>query len=113
MTTAKIEFSEADRDAMKRALEAMRASDPPRREQIEDKLQREGYVEACWFAAYSQQIDNLHLPPWKSPPCDSFDGDEFDPEIAEIVKRLKRYGLSLFEPDPIAAIEAARRRGGT
>jgi hypothetical protein len=75
---------------------------------------REGFVSAGQFAAYSMQCDTLQLKPWECPPMHAEDGDDIDPncygyrpgEVA-LRDRLLGAGLSVFEPDPLAAL--ARR----
>jgi hypothetical protein len=59
-----------DLDALARCIETMRNSaNPADREQIEDKLKAEPWIEAAELAAYSWQFDALRLKPWQSPPC--------------------------------------------
>jgi hypothetical protein len=72
------------------------------------------------FAAYCCQCDNLHLGPHQSPPCWATEADLVaDPNDLEDIygrraaavlrKRLLEAGLSAHEPDPIAALERAKR----
>ena len=113
-----------DQDALARAIAAIRKSNAGGAVlQIEQKLEREGFEVAGSFAAYSQQVDNLHLMPWEVPPCwvapaniedllaTSPDADDTHGwrDAARLLKRLLDAGLSRFEPDPIAALAAAER----
>jgi hypothetical protein len=70
------------------------------------------------FAAIWAQSRSLDLPPWQSPPFRAslrdLDKPYGDPsgkrESAELLKRLRDCNLSIFEPDPVAACEAAELR---
>src|SRR5262245_38054379 len=103
MTTDKL--TDVDRDALQRALD-MTLDEPDRAEQLQHKLQNDGWHKAATFAAYHQQVKSLRLQPWQSPPCSAGARTYADEEILEISRRLVRSGLSLFEPDPLAAIDA-------
>jgi hypothetical protein len=98
-------LTDVDRDALQRALD-MTLAEPDRAEQLQHKLQNNGWHEAAKFAAYHQQVKNLRLQPWQSPPCSAGTRTYVDEEILEISRRLVRLGLSLFEPDPLDAIDA-------
>jgi len=78
----------------------------------------EGFEEAGLTAAYSQQVKNLHLRPWQSPPCwiDPADVEDIIAagpgeddthgryDAARLLKRMLAAGLSRFEPDPAGAL---------
>lgn len=105
MTDDEDELSAIDEDALERALAQLRRSkDPGRRAQIEGKLADDGWYKAAHFASYSLQIDNLGLKPWSDPPCYGHLQD--DPEAYKLAQRLEAAGLSIFEPDPEAALQA-------
>lgn len=53
---------------MRRAIDIRRHESADSREQIEDKLKREGFEKAGRFAAFSVQCDVLQLKPWECPP---------------------------------------------
>ena len=108
-----------DQDALERAIEAIRKSNAGGAVlQIEQRLEREGFEVAGKSAAYSQQVDNLHLMPWEVPPCwvapaniedllaTSPDADDTHGwrDAARLLKRLLDAGLSRFEPDPANAL---------
>jgi len=107
-----------DQDALARSIEIRRASGPDKREQIEDMLATRTWIDAAEFAAYSCQVDALHLKPWQSPPCwiDDIeatlaagnDGNLGDYAAATLSRRMLDWNLSQFEPDPIAAIKRAQ-----
>jgi hypothetical protein len=108
MTNDEDELSAVDIDALERALARVRASkDPSRREQIARML-REDWYKGAHFAAYSCQIDALKLKPWRDPPCyghlKTDAGAYSDPAAHELADRLEAAGLSIFGPDPIAAL---------
>jgi hypothetical protein len=106
------EIDPLDQDAFERAIAMMRQRDPMHAAQIDGKLAHEGFAAAGRFAAYAMQCDTLRLRPWECPPCDA-KGDAVDPAIvgygygrAEISlrNRLQGAGLSIYEPDPLAAL---------
>ncbi len=104
-----------DCEALQRALRMAKARDrqwPKRRD--------EPWEEAALAAAYGCQVDALNLRPWQPAPMDMSDDRPRDPFPAagkvaawELRRRLIRAGLSVFEPDPPAALAAvvARQRG--
>ena len=76
-------------------------------------------VDVAEFAAYSCQIKSLSLKPWQSPPVHE-DEDADEPDNAEresdtaarkLLRRMLRAGVSRFDPDPLAALERANRKG--
>ena len=105
MTSTWATLTEVDREALQRALD-MTLAEPDCAEQIRHKLQHDGWHEAARFAAYHQQVKSLRLQPWQSPPCSAAARTRTDKELLEISRRLVRSGLSLFEPDPLDAIDA-------
>jgi hypothetical protein len=58
-----------DRDAMRRAIDWMRAKSPDHAKEIEHKLEHEGFEAAGEFAADAAQCANLKLKSWETPPC--------------------------------------------
>src|SRR5262245_45506171 len=101
--------TKADLEALQRAVE-MTLTDPDRDrvKQVEDMLKERDWYDVATFCSYHQQVNNLRLKPWESPPC-WIGGDAIiDPEIMELGNRLERAGLSLYEPDPLKALENAR-----
>src|SRR6516165_10825094 len=60
--------NKVDRQALQRSLKLARA-EPEYRDQLECKVEAEGWESAARFASYSLQIDNLGLRPWMDPPC--------------------------------------------
>ena len=109
-----------DREALRRAMRMAKASDPARKEQLESKLQDEPWEEVALFAAYCCQCNTLHLKPWQPPPMWAEENRPRDDHPSagkvaawELRRRLLKAGLSQWEPDPVAALEAvaARQRG--
>jgi|SRR5262249_13703241 len=108
-----------DKEALERAIAMTRARGGPGAVQIENKLRDEPWEEVAGFAAYCCQCDNLHLGPHQSPPCwvndieatlaagDDGAGGKY--AAAVLLKRMLDAGLSIFEPDPIAALEQTKR----
>jgi hypothetical protein len=104
-----------DRDALERAIAMMRQHSPAEAAQIDGKLTHEGFDAAGKFAAYCCQCETLRLKPWEAPPC-HVHGDGIDPNVygyrpgeVALYNRLRGAGLSLYEPDPIAALARTRR----
>jgi hypothetical protein len=112
-------LAEVDREACERAIDLIRQSNAGASLlQLEQKLAEEGFEEAGLTAAYSQQVKNLHLRPWQSPPCwiDPADVEDIIAagpgeddthgryDAARLLKRMLAAGLSRFEPDPAGAL---------
>jgi hypothetical protein len=108
-------LSRIDRDALERAIAMARAKGPVDREQIDDKLKTEPWLDVGEFAAYSCQMDCLHLKPWQPTPswvgdikADLAAGDDGvggQYAAALLLKKMLAAGLSRYEPDPVAALE--------
>jgi hypothetical protein len=100
-----------DRDAFTRAIAWARQHD--RAAEIDRTLEQEGFEEAGRTASYAAQCENLKLRPWQAPPCHcrATDSDPNTygcrPEELALRNRLLAAGLSVYEPDPPAAL--ARR----
>jgi hypothetical protein len=109
--------SKVDREALKRALVVAKAEDAGRREQIETMLREDGWDYAATFAAYHCQRRALGLKPWQLTPSEVDDEKPgADPNkyglfaAWELRRRLLAAGLSVYEPNPpaaLAALEAA------
>lgn len=103
-----------DVDALERSIVMAAASSPERAAQIEAKLKNEPWIEVATFASYCCQDDALHLKPWQPPPCwmgkekpvDDFPGAG---RVAawELRTRLDASGLSMYEPEPVKALQEA------
>ena len=102
-----------DKDALQRALVAVRTLDPIIVDAVESMLKSRTWQEAAEYAAFHCQVNSLRLRPWQAPPCRS--DDEVDPagmcggkpEEVALRQRMLALGLSVYEPDPLAAIEHA------
>jgi hypothetical protein len=99
-----------DQDALRRALEMAKAESPGRKEQLESKLAEEPWEDVASFAAYCCQNRTLKLKPWQTPPCDARRDVPDDRKAYALAERLTAAGLSIFEPDPIAALAAIEAR---
>jgi hypothetical protein len=82
--------------------------------QIDRMMASRPFEEVGRFAAYHCQRRNLRLKPWETAPCDA--GPHRDPDAVDshgyaaaagLLERMLAAGLSRWEPDPIAALEAA------
>jgi hypothetical protein len=107
------DLTAADIDALTRALETMRAVSEEDRAHYDAILKKRGWRETATRAAYNAQIKSLGLRPWQAVPFEA--ADEVDEaggygRTAEEVmtkQRMLAAGLSLFEPDPKSALQAA------
>jgi hypothetical protein len=107
-------MKKADREALRRALRMTKGE-----RAVSRPLGPEG-SDAWWdeatSAAYSCQMDNLRLRPWQDPPCWACDDKPVDDHTHgrvaawELRRRLLKAGLSQYEPDPVAALEAVAAR---
>jgi hypothetical protein len=98
-------LTETDFDAMARAIAAARRESPTRAKQIDAMLRNEPWEDVGRFAAFSAQIESLHLMPWESTLVYAN-----SPEAHALFRRLKAAGLSKYEPDPLAAIAEVEQR---
>jgi hypothetical protein len=107
MTTT---LSPIDRDALERALVIARAENGTECARFDDIEARHGWREAGERAAYHLQVKTLRLKPWHCPPCDCRSdeiGHGYGHSRAEVMlrRRMLEAKLSLYEPDPAAALE--------
>src|SRR6516225_10923201 len=108
MTTGILTAS--DRDALRRAFEAAAAEGAEYREHLDGIEARDGWVSAAESASYHLQVKNLKLKPWQCPPCDCRSdevGHGYGHSRGEVMLRrcMLEAKLSLYEPDPAAALE--------
>src|SRR5262249_18190397 len=113
------DLSEIDRDALERAMQLARR-DPLRAQQLDSKLADESWVEVAKFAASCVQGAVLHLKPWQSPPMridEHADADQpmrnfcdNDQPAIRLLRRMLAAGISRYEPDPLTALAAAKKR---
>jgi hypothetical protein len=98
---------------LRRALVAARALDVQTAQAVETNLKTSTWQRAAEYAAYHCQMRVLKLRPWQTPPMISH--DEIDPEgryggteqEVGLRRKMLALGVSIFEPDPLAAIERA------
>jgi hypothetical protein len=112
------DFSEVDREALNRALQlVLNGPDRDTAEQIRSFLEDvdqdpdHGWFYASVHAVYHLQCQNLGLFPNQEPPClgdPCSQTGRFDANANKLMRRLISHGLSMFEPDPIAAINATK-----
>jgi hypothetical protein len=108
-------LSDVDRDALKRCIE-IACTYSNRAEQIDWKIENDGWLNTAKFCAYLCQSRNLRLEIQEVPPCWLLDAGDVEgpafkrkPEAAKLLKRLLAAGLSQYEPDPIRALAAAEK----
>jgi hypothetical protein len=97
-------------------------AEPDRHDQVTAMLEEDGWSDAAQFSAYHQQIRILGLRPWQSPPCAlGIDAHRFDEIIARrdpvgdyaavlLTKAMIRNGVSVYEANPVEALEQAVQR---
>jgi hypothetical protein len=100
------DYAPHDLDALQRAMARARKRDRFRAQQLDAKLLDEAWDEVAQFAAYGCQIEALHLKPWEHPPMYG-DIAGAQPAAAALLQKMLAAGLSRWEPDPMAALEAA------
>jgi hypothetical protein len=116
------DLTEADIEALTRAIELAQAESAATRQQIDAMLRSRTWEEVARFAAYCCQDRALRLKPWMSPPCwlrtdadvkaalatppPDLGGDR---AAGQLVERLLAAGLSRYEPDPETALAKAAR----
>jgi|GEM_PF-1692666 hypothetical protein len=102
-----------DRDALTRALAMCRTESPGRARQIDCMLlEKQPWEQVAKFAAHVCQTKSLHLMPWQDPPMyGNVDLSWRDSQAEKLLQKMLALGISKFEPDPLAAIVAAKRKG--
>jgi hypothetical protein len=113
-------LSKIDRAALVLALDmTLKEPDRERVEQVQYMLNKDGWYEAATFCSYHRQTSSLGLRPWEDPPCAIDDPDEVLAGRAEshrkmaasLCKEMMGLGVSVWHPDPRAALEAAGVKG--
>ena len=99
-----------DRAALTLAMETCRAESEGRAWQLDEKLKDESWEETATFAAFSAQSRALALQPWESPPCIA-DGFHGDAASRKLLRQMLAAGISRYHPDPLGALEEAKRKG--
>ena len=113
-------LSATDEDALKRGLTL--ATRDRRWEQLQSMLRdvergEDDWVSVARFACYGMQTKTLGLRPWECPPssaCRITDDNNLGRDYFEGAKalalkeRLISAGLSIYEPDPLAALSEDR-----
>jgi hypothetical protein len=97
-----------DLSALQRCME-IASQEPSRAEQLTSMLHDRPWGEVAEFAAYCVQGHSLNLKLWQDPPCCvAAEGVERDRAAQTLLRRMLRAGLSLYEPDPFAALGQAK-----
>jgi hypothetical protein len=65
----------------------------------------QSFEEIGMSAAYGCQCRSLRLKPWESPPMYAHLHPD-DRQLQVLVEKMLAAGLSLYEPDPVGALEA-------
>ena len=110
-----------DRDALERCLRLARASiEPGVQGHVGRVLMQEGWLPAAELACNYCQSSALSLRPWQDPPCEihptdlrsilaAGDDGTANYRAAKLLQEMFRSDLSQYEPDPLAALEAAKK----
>ena len=117
--TTKQTLSRTDLDALQRALKwAQRAQRRETAKMLSDPLPPVGsaeWIRQGQLCASLAQSRGLGLKPWQAAPCDSRDvvtgGYAGHKHEVELRQRLRRAGLSLWEPDVVRALSEAESDG--
>src|SRR5262245_44503033 len=115
-------MTDVDHDAFARAMALAREEGPSRAKHIDHWLREGGFERAGRYASYCCQGAALRLQPWQPPPCWMDGPTDIEDHLAAgddgtmgryyaagIARRLFDLGLSIYEPDPLGAIERAER----
>lgn len=113
------DLNPVDKAALELAMQMARREDG-RGTQLDTMLkQGEPWFTVAQFAAYCCQTANLNLKPWEDPPMwvDPDDPDnKHNPQptdgrhaAAKLLRQMRELGIAEWHPDPLAAIEAAKR----
>jgi hypothetical protein len=70
-------------------------------------LERRPWFEVARFASAHCQCRALNLKPWELPPVWVGVGD--DPQAEKLWERMRRAGISRYDPDPVRACEQAEK----
>jgi len=108
MTTEETKLTATDLDALERALVAVCRRSPEDAARFEGMLREKDWREVCETAAYSMQCRTLALKCWQAPPMHSGDV-AYGATATYGRRRMLRLGISIYEPDPAAAIAKAER----
>jgi hypothetical protein len=111
-------ISKIDREAYKLAIERLLRDEPERRQQIDLKRKEDGFEETGRFAAYCCQCNALKLKLLEDPPCHVYEEERDDPrnqftgyeQAIKILREMLDLGISRWHPDPLAAIEEAKKK---
>ncbi|RVD72934.1 MAG: hypothetical protein E5V62_02970 [Mesorhizobium sp.] len=87
------------------------SGDRLRKEQLDWKVENDGWLDAAVFASYICQGDALRLKPWELPPLygGPLPGDtglvrSSGLQAKRLLERMLAAGLSRYEPDPVGAL---------
>ena len=130
MTMSTSDLASRDREALQLAIDVVLSN--PEDPQYEGLRNRLGHVddeadskekdrlwrEAAEFASYGYQYDILGLNPSQDPVCVLDDYEQIiqagpshrNYQGARIRRKLINYGISVWHPDPVRAIEEAKRK---
>jgi hypothetical protein len=99
-----------DLDALKRSEAIIRAGADRGRVAQLDAMLADGrpWFEVVRFCASICQAHALQLKPWQEPPCVS-DGPDAQPAARRLLREMREAAISMYEPDPMAALAAARK----
>jgi hypothetical protein len=109
-------LSKKDRAAMALALRRCYEQSPERARQIERMAESRPWARVGAFAAYCEQYRTLNLDPGDVAPCHVNDPDtplKEEQDAARLLRRMRRLGISKWDPDPMAAITEAKARKRT
>ena len=94
----------SDRDALYAAIAIVRRH-PERWREFQDLMRERGWEAATKVVVFDCQARSMRLRWWEQPPClASLRGKD---RAARLLRRMLRRGVSRYDPNPLAALEAA------
>ena len=115
------DFDEQDREALQRSLDlTLMGGDQEAITRACAILATEGWFKSARDCCHSRQDQHLLLRPWEAAPSE-IDSSDIDAIIlrgptdreygaAKLLRQMIRYGVSRYDPEPIDAIAAAKRK---
>lgn len=99
------DFDAKDLAALERCLKIVCEEGSDAGEFFEGLLKERDRTDVLLSACYHVQMKSLQLHAWEIPPCIGRGA-----AAQRLADRMMQLGLSVYEPDPLAALAAAKRR---
>jgi hypothetical protein len=109
-------YSDADLAALELCIAATKAQSEASRLQVESML-ADDWEDAALFCCYCAQYRSLNLKVYQYPPAWTHEADSDDGpnncdqrDARSLLREMLAAGLSRYDPDPLKALAAARKR---